>query len=79
MSRGERRRTASTGPASPRSAGRAVRALRFLVVLAVLAAACVGAYARYESTTCQLRRAFATAGWTCLTALTPHHPITFEG
>lgn len=38
------------------------RALTWIALLALLAA---GGYLRYTSTTCQLRRAFNVANWTC--------------
>lgn len=41
------------------------RMIVWMLVLAVLAALAATAYVRYTSTTCQLRRAFGVAGWTC--------------
>ena len=39
--------------------------VRRLVVLALLIGAAVGGYLRYNSTTCQLQRAFGVVGITC--------------
>jgi hypothetical protein len=41
------------------------RAVTWIAALTVIAAVAVGADLRYTSTTCQLRRAFDVAGWTC--------------
>jgi hypothetical protein len=41
------------------------RAVRLLVVVSLVGGMCAGGYLRYTSTTCQLRRAFAVADWTC--------------
>jgi hypothetical protein len=51
----------STSPATPRVR----RAVRLLVVVSLVGGMCAGGYLRYTSTTCQLRRAFAVADWTC--------------
>jgi hypothetical protein len=51
----------STSPPTPRVR----RAVRLLVVVSLVGGMCAGGYLRYTSTTCQLRRAFAVADWTC--------------
>lgn len=51
----------STPPPTPRVR----RAVRLLLVLSLVGAMCAGGYLRYTSTTCQLRRVFAVADWTC--------------
>lgn len=61
--RGDQTRSVTSSP-SPR-ARRARRTVRLLLVVSLVGGMCAGGYLRYTSTTCQLRRVFAVADWTC--------------
>jgi hypothetical protein len=41
------------------------RTIFWIAALALIASVALAGYLRYTSTTCQLRRAFGVAGWTC--------------